>query len=238
LHSGWLHGYWGGWYTRPWLWFGGGTGAGWLLSDLYADYFNPYYARALDSVYDYGAPIPVPDSALVDDSNLEDEAADPNAANAAQLMEASRQAFLALDYAKAQSLIDQAVSLLPSDATLHQFRALVLFARGMYQDAAAVVYDVLAVGPGWDWPTLRSFYPDTATYEKQLRKLEAFATAHPEDAASRLLLAYQYLVIGDQNSGAKMLQSVVKLQPKDELAAHLLGMLQKQTNPDRPRASP
>jgi hypothetical protein len=37
--------------------------------------------------------------------------------------------------------------LLPSDATLHEFRGLTLFAQGNYKDAAATLYAVLAAGP-------------------------------------------------------------------------------------------
>ena len=42
---------------------------------------------------------------------------------------------------------------MPNDASLHEFRALVLFALGQYEQAAATLYAVLSNGPGWDWTT-------------------------------------------------------------------------------------
>ncbi len=65
-YSGWLNGYWNGWYIRPWLWGGGGLGAGWLLSSAYANYFNPYYSADLMPFYDYGVPLAVYDPTLLD----------------------------------------------------------------------------------------------------------------------------------------------------------------------------
>ena len=49
-------------------------------------------------------------------------------------------------------------------ATLHEFLALVFFAQGKYDQAAAPLYAVLSVGPGWDWTTLSGMYPDVDTY--------------------------------------------------------------------------
>ena len=61
---------------------------------------------------------------------------------------------------------------MPTDAVLHEFRALVLFAMGDYRQSAAVVHSVLAVGPGWDWTTMSSLYPDPNRYTQQLAALE------------------------------------------------------------------
>jgi hypothetical protein len=66
---------------------------------------------------------------------------------------------------------------MPKDAATHEFRSLTQFALGKYQEAAATIYAVLAVGPGWDWTTLSSMYPDIDTYTAQLRKLEEYGLA-------------------------------------------------------------
>ena len=58
---------------------------------------------------------------------------------------------------------------MPNDPTLHEFRRLVLFALDRYDEAAAALYAVLSVGPGWDWTTLISLYGDPETYTQQLR---------------------------------------------------------------------
>ena len=56
---------------------------------------------------------------------------------------------------------------------------LCLFALGRYDEAAATLYAVLSVGPGWDWATLIGLYPDVEVYTAQLRALEAYCTANP-----------------------------------------------------------
>ena len=65
--------------------------------------------------------------------------------------------------------MDHAIKLLPSDATMHEFRALVLFAEGKYHEAAEGIYAVLSMGPGWTWDTMMSLYPNEETYTRQLR---------------------------------------------------------------------
>ena len=55
----------------------------------------------------------------------------------------------------------------PTKAALHEFRGLALFALKRYDEAAAALYAVLTVGPGWDWPTLISIYPDVSVYTAQ-----------------------------------------------------------------------
>ena len=97
------------------------------------------------------------------------EVADPAVAK----FDAAREAFHNGDYAGALGLTDEALKVLPNDATLHEFRALVLFAVGKYDLAAGPLYAVLSVGPGWDWTTLAGLYPSIDVYTAQLRKLEA-----------------------------------------------------------------
>jgi tetratricopeptide (TPR) repeat protein len=122
---------------------------------------------------------------------------------------------------------------LPSDATLHEFRALCLFALKRYKEAAAGVYAVLAAGPGWDWDTMKALYPDVATYTAQLRALEQYKIANPTAPDASFLLAYQYLVMGYPDQAQKELEQVVKLQPNDKLAAAILDALKNrgQANP-------
>ena len=88
------------------------------------------------------------------------EVADPAMAK----FDAARQAFASADYAGALRLTDEALKVLPNDATLHEFRALVLFAVGKYDLAAGPLYAVLSVGPGWDWTTMAGLYPNIDVY--------------------------------------------------------------------------
>ena len=94
-------------------------------------------------------------------------AAPPEQAVAGQATSAfdqARDAFKAGDYGKALQLDQQALAQTPNDTNMHEFLALVLFAQGKYDQAAAPLYAVLSVGPGWDWTTLSGMYPDVDTY--------------------------------------------------------------------------
>jgi tetratricopeptide (TPR) repeat protein len=155
---------------------------------------------------------------------------------AVRLFDQASAAFARGAYAEAQGLAEKAIQKLPGDATLHEFRALTLFARGKYQDSAAAIYAVLAVGPGWDWQTLKSLYPNTETYTKQLRALEQFQRNNPDKGYASLLLAYHYLTLESLDAATKQLQNAVKAEPKDQLSAQLLAALQKTPQGDaRPK---
>jgi len=243
-HAGWHHGFWDYWATPPALWFGSGLAAGWLLSpgDSFA-YFNPYFVTPVADVpayLDYAVPLPaVPavEDALAlppDPDELTDLDVPPPApveglaADAERLLDDARAAFRAGDYPKALELVDAAIKVTPSDPTLHEFRALTLFAQGNYQDAAATLYAVLTAGPGWDWATMRDLYPDVATYTAQFRALERFVADNPNAAYGHFLLAYHYLVTENRDAAIRELRETVRLQPDDKLSAALLASL---TNP-------
>ena len=116
---------------------------------------------------------------------------------------------------------------------MHEFRGLALFALHRYDEAAGAVYAVLSAGPGWDWTTLSSLYPDVSVYTEQLRALEQYVAANPNSAAARFLLAYHYTICGHTDAAATQLKAAVQLDPKDRLSAQLLDMLTP-TKPRRP----
>ncbi len=115
---------------------------------------------------------------------------------------------------------------LPNDTALHEFRALCLFALKRYDDAAATLYAVLSVGPGWDWATLVGLYPDVEVYTAQLRALEAYCDANPNAAPARFVLGYHYLTEGHTEAAATVLKQVVALMPNDTLSAKLVRQLE------------
>ena len=131
-----------------------------------------------------------------------------------------------------EQLVEKAIQQLPSDAVLHEFRALTLFAQEHYSDAASALYAVLAAGPGWNWATMSSLYPDAGVYTQQLRTLEDHIRQNPNDAPARFVLAYHYLVLGSKDEAIKQLQEVVRLQPKDKLSAEILKALTTQSPPN------
>jgi tetratricopeptide (TPR) repeat protein len=263
-HSGWVHGYWNGHYWPGGYGYGFGyPGYGWGLAAAglggfglglglgagigawgygsslynmgYSNYYNPYYASMPMAAgqpvaalpYNYAQPIntqaPPPQQAVAD--------------AATQTFDAAREAFRTGDYKQALSLVDQALKGMPNDATLHEFRALVLYALGQYDQAAVPLYAVLSNGPGWDWTTLVSLYPSVDVYTAQLRALEDFTLAHPGSVAGHFVLAYQYLTQGHPTEAAGQLQRVVALQPSDKLSAQLLRQL-SQTGPAATGADP
>ena len=150
---------------------------------------------------------------------------DDSAKKADGLFGDARALFKAGKYAEAQAKVEAAIKELPSDATLHELRALTLFAQGKYKDSAAALYAVLAAGPGWDWETMKFLYPTEAAYTEHLRALEAFVKANPKAGYGHFLLAYQYLVIGQKDSAVSELREVVKVQPEDKLSAALIKAL-------------
>jgi tetratricopeptide (TPR) repeat protein len=161
---------------------------------------------------------------------------DPKVKKAIDLFDQARELFKGGDYVGAQIKVDKAVGVLPQDRVLHEFRALVLFARRKYAEAAAALYAVLAAGPGWNWDTLKSFYPDVDTYTRQLRVLEADARDKPNSAEDRLVLAYHYLGLGQKDAAVKELEKVNQLQPGDHLSAQILAALKpkREAADDRP----
>jgi tetratricopeptide (TPR) repeat protein len=261
-HWGWFNGVW----DWPWIvsnvWLGGAPAGSWLglLGDTYA-YENPYYATPSSTVVvpeylDYSEPIPVPtgeeatgayppapsDDTVTDESGYQvsnetaSESEDPKVRAANELFDAAREAFRRGDYATAQADVEKAIEQLPSDAVLHEFRALTLFAQGRYSDAAATLYAVLAAGPGWDWATMSALYSDVSAYTQQLRALEDYARTHPNTGDARFLLAYHYLVLGYKDEAVKQLGEVVRLMPTDKLSAAMLKAL---TSPNpAPAGSP
>jgi tetratricopeptide (TPR) repeat protein len=211
----------GGYGYSPQGWGLGGWGLGSMgYSSGYLPYSNPYYANVGgDGIYNYAQPIPVSYTVLA--------AAAPAAGvmSANDMLNASVAAFQQNDYDKALDLVDKGVRQYPDDSVLHEFRALVLFARQDFQQSAATIHSVLAVGPGWNWTTMSGLYADIGLYTTQFRALEAYTQQNPENSGSRFLLAYHYMIGGHNDAVAKQLTHVVRLTPSDRVAADLLRMV-------------
>jgi tetratricopeptide (TPR) repeat protein len=222
-----------------------------MYNSGYANYSNPYYVEGGDTAayYDYSQPITVinqqPDAvaaAAVEPAAVaaavpaaavaSPEIATPDAQSPSPEiqegtthMELARAAFQQEDYAAAAREVDLAIRALPKDAVLHEFRALIFFATKDYKQAAATLYAVLSAGPGWDWTTLSGMYGQTSTYTDQLRTLEEYVKANPASADARFVLAYHYLTCGHTEAARTQYETVLKLQPNDELSAQLLALV-------------
>ncbi len=150
--------------------------------------------------------------------------------------DAARESFLRGEYATALTNVDAAIRKAPTDAVMHEFRCLALFALRDYRQSAAVAHSILAVGPGWDYTTMCSLYSDPAIYATQLRHLEDYAHEHPRAAEAHFLLAYHNMIGSHKEAAAAELQQVIKLLPSDRLAAELLTMVQGP--PKQPQNNP
>jgi tetratricopeptide (TPR) repeat protein len=250
-YDGWHHGNWG-WYGGQAA--ATGAGLGWLAGTSSGSaYSNPYYtapAQEAPAALNYAQPIAIQappeevETPADDNSTVAEEEAtptltpparpkpaeetpneDPVVRQAMALLEEARIWFPEGRFDRAQYVIEKAIKLVPGDATLHEFRALILFARKKYPEAAGTLYAVLAAGPGWDWQTLKSFYDSDRIYQQQLRALEKHSRDHPGAADDHFLLAYHYLVLDAKDAAVKHLEKVVQLVPKDELSAALLKAL-------------
>ena len=212
---------------QPFFWGSSGLGSGsWGQGSLiygsgYLGYMNPYYSNNdLSGFYNYTQPILV--------SNTPSQTMTSKAPNLGQrLLNAAVAAFLQEDYESALEIANRGIEEFPSDAVFHEFRALVLFAKRDYQQSAATIHAVLAVGPGWDWTTLISLYRNADVYTSQLRALETHVKQNPDDGAIRFLLAYHYLTDGYPEAAARILRRVVTLVPNDRVAVDLLKMVSK-----------
>lgn len=240
-HGNWYHGGWNGnWYNRPAAWWGAGFISGAVVTSFlpyswgYATYSNPYYVEPypVGSTYiNYSQPIVMAAAAFDPPANPPANTdslipAPPTAEEqASTMLGEARTSFYDGDYATALTMVDQAIQKSPSDPVLHEFRGLVLFATKKYDQAAPTIYAVLSAGPGWDWTTLVSLYPNVDTYTQQLRALEQYRKANPKSAQARFLLAYHYLSAGHSNAALTEFKEVVKLQPADQLSAQMVKTL-------------
>jgi tetratricopeptide (TPR) repeat protein len=237
-HDDWHHGCWdgeGSWWNHMWddhtalMAFGTTM---WGLNRLaygfgYWGYENPYYYESYP--IEGGAPIDYSQPFVVETAPADAAATTPTDAAAAPEpgvsdFDAARDAFYKGDYAAALASTNKALAALPNDPIIHEFRALVMFAQGKYKDAAAGLYSVLSVGPGWDWTTMSSLYPNVDEYTKQLRALEATVKQNPQAADARFVLAYHYLTCGSKDAAAGQFKELYKATPQDHLVQELLLM--------------
>jgi tetratricopeptide (TPR) repeat protein len=216
----------------------------------YGQFRNPFLAGQkvpLKPFLDYGKPIEnLPDddepaaksaSSEVDTGNTKDAAAEsteeilsyvvksPEVKAGLKSFDAAANAFRKKDYNLALEKTDDALEQLPYDSAIHEFRALVLFAQGDYPQAAATIYAVLAVSPGWDWTTLSSRYDDQEEYARHLRQLEAFDKQNPDSAVAAFLRGYHYTTCRHTEAAAKYLQAAARLLPDDALIPRLATLI-------------
>ncbi len=238
-HQGWVHGYWNGhdpggfgWRTDGFGFGGLGYGLGWhrnwwgicpwlygpmLYGCGYWDYVNPYYDVGFAPFDGFDFAQPIDAQAVAPEEDV--------ATQAVATFDRARDAFKTADFTTALDLAGQAIKVMPNDGTMHEFRALTLFALKRYDEAATELYAVLSAGPGWDWTTMIGLYSDPDVYTTQLRALEAYCKQNRDSAPAHFVLAYQYLTAEHPEAALRQLKIVTALQPKDTVSAQLIAQL-------------
>ncbi len=214
-YAGGMGGYggYGGWGGYGGYGYGSGVGAWGMGSPMYgwgySNYNNAYSglgpiggggnqppAGTGAPPFDYSQPI----------STTAAAPAAPVVSQATAGFDQARDAFKQGNYALAVQLGEQALGQMPNDPNIHQFLALGLFAQGQYDQAAAPLYAVLTIGPGWNWTTLIGAYAEADTYTQQIRALEAYVKANPQSAPAHFVLGYHYLTQGHNDAAAKQFE--------------------------------
>jgi tetratricopeptide (TPR) repeat protein len=231
-YTGWHGGYWNGYFFYSSGFVPRPVPLGWILAPGASwVYQNPYWnsqPTVVNEYINYSRPIvadAVTEAPTETVASAVDTRVDTSAKQASDLLDLAREQFQQKQYATAKVIVEKAIAILPKDPTLHEFRALTLFATGDYAGASATIYAVLAAGPGWNGETMVALYDKPETYVEQLTALETFANKNEKSAEAQFLLGYHYLVIGEKENAIKALNTAVRLQPNDRLSAELLKKL-------------
>jgi tetratricopeptide (TPR) repeat protein len=237
-HHHWHHGTWCyGWgrsnrrsFTNGFIW---GVSA-WTMGNLifnsgYQNFRNPFPAppvinSAGITIINYTAPITVAAAGFPPGDEASETAA---AEKASEAMEEALTTFRKGDFETALTAVDKAISAVPGDPAMHEFRALVFFSMGRFNDAAGVLNPILASGPGWDWTTMTGLFESQDDYVKLLRKLEEHQLANPDSAAANFLLGYHYLVLGHLEQALELFEKSAKLEPTDIVSAGLRDLIRE-----------
>ena len=204
----------------------------WIFNSGYQQFHNPFPAppvvnSAGTTIINYTRPITVAAAEFPPG----DEASVMAASEKSQkYMDEALAAFKRGDFDTALGAVDSGISVVPGDAAMHEFRALVFFAMGRYNDAAGVLNPILASGPGWDWTTMSGLFASQDDYLKLLRKLEDHHKANPDSAAANFLLGYHYMVLGHLEQALELFERSAELEPTDTVSAGLRDLLRDSIN--------
>ena len=162
-----------------------------------------------------------------------------SSSQATTVFDSAREAFKDGDYTRALELVDQSLKTTPNDATLHEFRALCLFALNRYDEAAARALCRVVGRPGLglddaDQPLRRSRNVYAAAPGPRALLLGASPVGGGPVRAGLPLLDP-----GARRSGGPAVQDTCStLQPKDQLTAQLIHQIQHTEARIRDRQQP
>lgn len=120
----------------------------------------------------------------------------------------------------------------PSNGRLMLLLSQALFAVGRYEEAAGAAEMGMRILPQDRWGSVvkeyGKFYPNSNSYEAQLKDLERARNGRPEAPALRVLLGYHYGFLGFPKHAAQELDKAIQLEQRDPFAAELRNMFGKQ----------
>jgi hypothetical protein len=127
----------------------------------------------------------------------------------AKLM-AVRELLQKADYAAAKKQLDRLQRDYAVDAEFCQMKALAMLQMHDEREAAACVYDALAMAPCWDWTALRMALPDKTAATQMYRRLQQ--TAREKPALHRhFLLAWWERMLDHRPESLAALQAALEL---------------------------
>ena len=137
----------------------------------------------------------------------------------------AEQAFRNSAFDEAARLAGHAMVESPEDGRLKLLYAQTLFAIGDYDGAAGAIHHAASLLEPEDWGHVVESYANYYRgngFVDQMRRLESFLEADPDNAAARFLRGYQYGFLGHPEVAIGELNRVLELESRDQLAAELV----------------
>jgi hypothetical protein len=121
--------------------------------------------------------------------------------------------------------VDKLMRVHAPDPDLLQLKALLLMQAGQHREAAAMVYDAMAMDAKacWTWPMLRSSVPDQDAATVLYRLLKQHQREQPS-LEHDFLMAWWERMLDHRPEALAMLQRAVKARPKDAVFAKMLDV--------------
>jgi hypothetical protein len=116
--------------------------------------------------------------------------------------------------------VDRMLLRSPGHSDLLQLKALLLMQESRPREAAACVYDALALGPHWTWPVLRSCFATQEGVEVLYRSLKKELREKPTSDRMFLLAWWERMLQHDREA-TNALQQAMEAHPQDRLMARL-----------------
>lgn len=115
----------------------------------------------------------------------------------------------------------------PEDATVHFVLADAAFATGDYQFAAFLISEALRLDPSLATADTdkRLFYGDVRQFEDQLKQLDDYLAAKPNDAQAHLVRGYNLRFSGRTEDAIAAFRKVLELMPDHRAASLFLAAL-------------